>query len=92
MNVTRAWVWIVGQSSQYKEMQLEDIKTLCKEKDLRIAKNGVIFDVDEYTFSSESEPIRQYCFTIGHYERPPHIDLVPNGTKVVDGRYVLPKV
>jgi hypothetical protein len=53
-----------------------------------ISKNGQIFDVDDYTFSAEVEPLRQYCFTVGHYERPPHIDLVPVGTTVVDGRYV----
>jgi len=85
--VTRAWVWIVGESSQYKEMKLEDIKSICKRRDLVICKNSIIFDVDEYTFNPETEHIKEYGFVIGHYETPPHIDLVPRGTTIENGRY-----
>lgn len=85
--VTRAWVWIVGESSQYKEMKLEDIKDLCKNRDLVICKNSIIFDVDEYTFNPETEHIKEYGFVIGHYETPPHIDLIPRGTTIENGRY-----
>ena len=85
--VTRAWVWIVGESSQYKEMKLEDIKSLCKRRDLVICKNSIMFDVDEYTFNPETEHVKEYGFVIGHYETPPHIDLVPRGTTIENGRY-----
>lgn len=85
--VTRALVWIVGESSQYKEMKLEDIKSICKRRDLVICKNSIIFDVDEYTFNPETEHIKEYGFVIGHYETPPHIDLVPRGTTIENGRY-----
>jgi len=85
--VTRAWVWIVGESSQYKEMKLEDIKSLCKRRDLVICKNSIMFDVDEYTFTSETEHIKEYGFVVGHYETSPHINLVPRGTTIENGRY-----
>lgn len=85
--VTRAWVWIVGESSQYKEMKLDDIKSLCKRRDLVICKNSIMFDVDEYTFNPETEHVKEYGFVIGHYETPPHIDLVPRGTTIENGRY-----
>lgn len=88
--VTRAWVWIVGESSQHKEMKLEDIKDLCKSRDLVIYKNGIFFDVDEFTFHPEMERISQYGFTVGHYETAPHFDLVPRGTTLEGGRYVFP--
>lgn len=90
MAVTRAWVWIVGESNQHKQMNLEDIKTLCKERDLVICKNGVFFDVDEYTFKKEKECIHTYGFVTGHYEVDPHIDLVPRGTTIEYGRYIFP--
>lgn len=88
--VTRAWVWIVGESSQYKEIKLEDIKSLCKRRDLVICKNSIMFDVDEYTFNSETEWFKEYGFVIGHYETPPHIYLVPRGTTIENGRYRFP--
>lgn len=89
--VTRAWVWIVGESSRYHEMKLDDVKTLCKSRGLVICKNGVMFDVDEFTFEPETENIREYGFVIGHYEVPPHFDLIPKGTTIENGRYVFPK-
>jgi hypothetical protein len=89
--ITTAWVWIYPHASQYKEMTFDEVKRFCKEHGYMISKNGQIFDVDDYTFSAEVEPLRQYCFTVGHYERPPHIDLVPCGTTIADGRYVFPK-
>lgn len=88
--VTRAWVWIVGESSQYKEMKLEDIKSLCKRRDLVICKNNIMFDVDEFTFNPETEHIKQYGFVVGHYETSPHFDLVPRGTTIENGRYKFP--
>ena len=88
--VTRAWVWIVGESSRYHEMKLDAIKELCKEKNLVISKNGVIFNVDDYTFNPEKETIKTYGFVSWHYEVPPHIDLVPRGTVIKDGYYVFP--
>lgn len=39
--ITRAWVWIAGESSQSKEMKIDDIKTLCKERDLVICANEI---------------------------------------------------
>jgi hypothetical protein len=88
--ITTAWVWIYPGYSRYKSMTFGEVKEFCKEHGFQISKNGQIFDVDEYTFSAEIQPLRQYCFTVGHYECPPHIDLVPCGTKIVDGRYVFP--
>lgn len=88
--VTRAWVWIVGESSCHQEMGLEDIKDLCKSRELVICKNGIMFDVDDFTFNPETESIKEYGFVVGHYEFPPHIDLVPRGTTIEDGRYVFP--
>ncbi len=88
--VTRAWVRIVGESSRHQEMKLEDIKSLCKSRDLVICKNGIMFDVDEYTFNPETEYVKKYGFVVGHYETPPRIDLVPRGTTIEYGRYVFP--
>jgi len=88
--VTRAWVWIVGESSQYREMKLDDVKALCKSRDLVICKNSVMFDVDDFTFNPETEYIKQYGFTVGHYETSPHFDLVPRGTTIENGRYKFP--
>ena len=88
--VTRAWVWIIKESSQYVSMKLEDIKTLCMERDLVICKNGIFFDVDEFTFSKETECMKTYGFVTGHYEVDPHIDLVPRGTTIEYGRYIFP--
>lgn len=89
--ITRAWVWIYPNASQYKEMTFDDVREFCKTKGYQISKNGQIFDVEEHTFCAEVEPLRQYGFTVGHYECQPHIDLVPRGTTIVDGRYVFPK-
>ena len=55
-----------------------------------ISKNGVMFDIDKYTFNPETEHIKEYGFVVGHYEVPPHIDLVPRGTVIKDGYYVFP--
>lgn len=87
----RAWVWIVGESSRHKEMKLDDVKSLCKERDLVICKNGIMFDVDEFTFNPETESIKEYGFVVGHYETQPHFDLVPRGTTIENGRYVFPQ-
>ena len=88
--VTHAWVRIVGESSQHKQMKLEDIRSLCMERDLVICKNGIFFDVDEFTFNKETECMKTYGFVTGHYEADPHIDLVPRGTYIEYGRYILP--
>lgn len=71
-------------------MKLDDVKTLCKSRDLVICKNSVMFDVDDFTFNPETEHIKQYGFVIGHYETPPHFDLVPRGTTIENGRYKFP--
>lgn len=91
MKINRAWVWIVPTSNYYKEMTLEEIKEFCKLHGYQISKNGQIFDVDEFCPDAEVEYVKQYCFTVGHYERQPHIDLVPIGTTIQDGRYVFPE-
>jgi len=88
--VTRAWVWIVGESSRYHEMKLDEVKALCKSRDLVICKNNVMFDVDDFTFNPETEHIKQYGFVVGHYETSPHFDLVPRGTTIENGRYKFP--
>ena len=49
-----------------------------------------MFDVDEYTFNPETECIKEYGFVVGHYETSPHIDLVPRGTTIENGRYKFP--
>lgn len=89
--ITTAWVWICPHSSQYKEMEFEEIKQFCKQHNYIISKNGQLFDVDDYTFSADVEPLRRYCFTVGHYSCPPHIDLVPCGTIIEGGHYVFPE-
>ena len=89
--ITTAWVWIYPDANQYKSMAFDDVKAFCKEHDYAISKNGQLFDVDDYTFRADIEPLRQYCFTVGHYECSPHIDLVPKGTVISGGRYVFPK-
>lgn len=88
--ITRAWVWIVGESSQYQEMTVDDVKALCKDRDLVISKNGIMFNVDEYTFNPETEHIKEYGFVVGHYETPPHLSLVPRGTTIEMGRFKFP--
>ena len=90
MNVTRAWVWIVGESSQYKEMKIEDLKSLCKSRDLVICNNGKMFDADEYAFEPDVNYIRRYSFVVGSYETQPSVVLVPRGTTIEFGRYVFP--
>lgn len=89
--ITTAWVWIYPHSSQYKEMPFDEIIQFCKQHDYVISKNGQLFEADDYTFSADVQPLRRYCFTVGHYECPPHIDLVPAGTVVEGGRYVFPR-
>lgn len=91
MKITRAWIWIVGESNQYKEMKLDDIKALCKSRDFVICKNSIMFDVDDYTFCAETESIKEYGFVVGHYETSPHIELVPRGTIIENGRFVFPQ-
>lgn len=88
--ITTAWVRICPHSSQYREMKFDEIKQFCKQQNYMISKNGQLFDVDDYTFGADVEPLRQYCFTVGHYSCPPHIDLVPVWTVISDGRYVFP--
>lgn len=91
MEITKAWVRIVGESSQYKGMKLDDIKELCRSKDLVICKKGIMFDFDDYTFRPEIQSIKQYGFIVGSYETSPCIDLVPRGTIIEYGRYIFPQ-
>lgn len=87
----RAWVWIVGESSASKEMKVEDILLLCKNRDFVIYHGGKFHEAEEFAFNTETSAIHTYCFTSGYICVPPSIDLVPRGTTIEFGRYVFPK-